>query len=183
MNAPACAFGLVLVHVAFGCTSRGAAGTPTTTPTPVHAAATPPPAEMVGPDEPPKERGATCPGSAKGWCAKDEYCQWHDGTSSCSAAPEPILDHEITRAVFACTKPLDCGPGNQCCTSPTQTWRGTSCATNCDLSTLVCDTVFDCEPRLNELSPSERAHAKLECGRTLEDEGPTWLKLCLLEVP
>jgi hypothetical protein len=185
MNAPPRAFGLVLVHAVFGCTGRGATSTPTATPTPAHTDAMPAPAEMVGPDEPPRERGPTCPGSDKGWCAKSEYCVWHDGTSECTTAPKPVEDHESKRAVWACTRPLDCGPGNQCCTSPTQTWRGTNCAKSCDLkqSTLVCDTVTDCEPRLDEVPPYERSRAKIDCGRTLEDEGPMWLKLCSLEVP
>jgi hypothetical protein len=63
-------------------------------------------------------------------------------------------------------------------------WRHTGCATNCDItnSTLVCEAVSDCTPKLELVPPNMRPKAKLTC-KPLDGEGPTWLKVCGLDLP
>jgi len=127
---------------------------------------------------------ATCPtASGKRTCASDEFCEWKAGVASCVKDPASVEPGE-SRGVFGCTRPQDCATGNGCCTSMTVAWQQTYCATNCDLSntSLICETVADCKPKLQLIPPHLRHQAKLSC-EAREGEGPSWLKQCEVDVP
>jgi hypothetical protein len=126
----------------------------------------------------------TCPGSGKVRCGNDEYCEWKSDATACVKEPVPVEDTEEPRGVFACTKPLDCGKGNQCCTSMSVFWHSTGCATNCDVtnSRLVCESASDCKPMLALVPSDMRQKAKLTC-KPIDGEGPPWLKVCDLDLP
>jgi hypothetical protein len=130
------------------------------------------------------EHTATCPGAGKPHCAKGEYCEWRAGTATCVKDPPPVHGSEEQLGVFACTRQRDCGVGSQCCTSMVYFWRQTYCATNCDVSntTFPCETPADCKPKLELIPPEMRHRVKLLC-KPLEGEGPSWFKVCDMEVP
>jgi hypothetical protein len=123
----------------------------------------------------------TCPtGGAS--CAKNAYCEWKAGQAACLAEPTNLNIVDEGHGIFACTRPADCGPGNQCCTSMVAGWHNTYCATNCDLANtqLICSKPIDCRAKLQLLPPNVRGRAKLSCEPNGEG-APPWLKTCRLD--
>jgi len=129
----------------------------------------------------------TCPGAEEGHCRSDSYCEWKSGAARCVTVPEPP-EAEGSRAVFACTRPADCGRGRQCCTDSGSWWRMTACSTNCDItnSTIVCDTVADCRRKLDlvkDYPKQDRLRVKLSCVPVKDADAPPWLRACELDIP
>ena len=129
----------------------------------------------------------TCPGSDEGQCRFDSYCEWKSGATHCVTVPEPP-EIEGSRAVFACTRPADCGRGRQCCTNSGSWWHMTACATNCDItnSTIVCDTVADCRRKLDLVKDypiKDRLRVRLSCVPVKDEDAPPWLRTCELDIP
>ncbi|HEY3666285.1 MAG TPA: hypothetical protein VGL19_09805 [Polyangiaceae bacterium] len=129
------------------------------------------------------DRRVTCPNRGAP-CAKNQYCEWKAGQLSCVDQPTEPSSAAEGYAAFACTRPADCGPGNQCCTGMAEAWHATYCAVNCDLSNTmtICSSARDCRRSL-ELIPAgpERNKAKLTCA-ALGDGAPSWLKSCSVDI-
>jgi hypothetical protein len=127
------------------------------------------------------DRRVTCPTGGTA-CPKNAYCEWKSGQAACLAEPTNLNIVDEGHGIFGCTRPADCGPANQCCTSMVAGWHNTYCATNCDLTNtqLVCRKPSDCLRKLQLVPANVRGRAKLSCEPNGEG-APPWLKTCRLE--